>query len=92
MGVLPPTLRESRPTLIIWLATLTIEGAMLWFVHSRPLWTDLLRPFMILALVPAVVATWRLRRRRSGHDRREAERRAAARRGDDARAHPGEAR
>lgn len=61
---------------------------MLWFVQSRPLWQDLLRPFMILALVPALVVTWRLLRPRSGRDRREAERRAAARRTDDPEARP----
>jgi hypothetical protein len=82
--VLRPTLRESRTTIIVWLATLTVEGAMLSFARSRPLWADLLRPFMLLALVPAVVATWRLLRPRSGRDRREAERRAAARREGDA--------
>jgi hypothetical protein len=85
--VILPTLRESRSTLVLWVATLTVEGAMLWFVRSRPLWLDLLRPFMILVLVPAVIATWRLLRPRSGRDRREAERRAAARRTDDGRAH-----
>ena len=78
--MLIPTLRESRNTIIAWLATLVIEGALLWFVRNRPLWMELLRPFMILALVPAVVCTWRLLRPRSGHDRRQAERRAAARR------------
>jgi hypothetical protein len=82
--VLPPALRESRPTIVLWLATLTIEAAMLWFVRGNLLWLDLLRPFMILALAPAVVATWRLLRPRSGHDRREADRRAAPRRDDDA--------
>ena len=72
-------MRDVRPLLWTWAATLLGFAAWWWIVHNLTVWAELVKPFLVLLLAPALWRSWRWmharRKDRRDHDRRMANRR-----------------
>lgn len=72
-------MRDFRPLLVTWAATLLAFGAWWWTVHHLAVWAELLKPLLPLVFLPAIWRSWRWmharRKDRRDHDRRMLNRR-----------------
>ena len=76
-------LRTRLPHLLsLWAAASLAEGALYYFVLSRPYFRTFFMPFAVAVLVAAFAGTWRLLRPRSKEDRRTHDRREHRRRAE----------
>ena len=73
-------LRNPRPLIAGWVATIVLETILYWIVQTQPVWRNILAPFYILAAIPAALASWHFIRGRAHEDRRHEDRRHQARR------------